>query len=664
MKEGHPEELEAVMTVSPNILIVDDEPRMCESLRLLLSGRGYEISTANSGKEAMALMADRQFDLALLDIVIPDMDGHQLMDHISSVSPETLVVVITGHASLDSAVNALRRGAYDYLRKPFEYEELLKTVQNALEQKQLRCEKEIINGKLEVTEERYRYLVENSPDIIYTLDADGNFTFISDAVERLLGFKPEELMGKHHSTIIHEEDQEKARWFFNERRTGERASAGVELRLKVRGGEEDYRTCDIHHLTVELKSTGMYDRPVDDPQKIYLGTHGVARDVSDRKRLEAQLQQAQKMEAIGTLAGGIAHDFNNLLMAIQGYTSLMLLKTDPSHPHYEKLKNIEKYVQSGAELTKQLLGFARGGKYNVKPVDLNELIHQTSQMFGRTKKEIIIHENLDNDLWAVEADQGQLEQVLLNLYVNAWQAMPGGGDLFLETSNVTLDEMSMRPYNIPPGRYVTIRITDTGVGMDEKTQQRIFEPFFTTKEMGRGTGLGLASVYGIVKNHNGIIEVKSKKGEGTTFEIYLPASDKRLEEKAPEQEEIVKGPGTVLLVDDENMIVEVGSEILKALGYRVLAAKSGNEAIDIYQRYKGDIDVVILDMIMPGMGGGETYDRLKKIDPGVKVLLSSGYSINGEASEILERGCNGFIQKPFNIKALSQKLKELMNGSS
>ena len=180
-------------------------------------------------------------------------------------------------------------------------------------------------------------------------------------MERLLGYKPEELIGKHYSTIIHDDDQEKAKWFFNERRTGQRASSGIELRLKARERDEGYRTCDVHHLTVELKSTGMYDRPVDDPHKKYLGTYGVARDVSDRKRLEAQLHQAQKMEAIGTLAGGIAHDFNNLLMAIQGYTSLMLLNTDPSHPHYEKLKNIEKYVQSGAELTKQLLGFARGG---------------------------------------------------------------------------------------------------------------------------------------------------------------------------------------------------------------------------------------------------------------------------------------------------------------
>ncbi len=651
------------MSANPKILIVDDEPRMCESLKLLLGGLGYDISTANTGKEAMALMADQQFDLALLDIVIPDMDGHQLMDHIGRTTPETLVVVITGHASLDSAVNALRRGAYDYLRKPFEYEELLKTVQNALDQKRLKSEKEIINGKLEVTEERYRYLVENSPDIIYTLDAEGNFTFISDAAERLLGYRPEELIGKHYTAIIHEEDLEKAKWFFNERRTGERATTGIELRLKARGKDDNFLTCDVHHLTVELKSTGMYDRPVDDPQKRYLGTHGVARDVSDRKRLEAQLQQAQKMEAIGTLAGGIAHDFNNLLMAIQGYTSLMLLNTDASHPHYEKLKNIEKYVQSGAELTKQLLGFARGGKYDVKPIDLNDLMHQTSQMFGRTKKEIVIHEDYDKKLWAVDADQGQLEQVLLNLYVNAWQAMPGGGELFLETKNVTLDELSMRPYNIAPGKYVQIRVTDTGVGMDEKTQQRIFEPFFTTKKMGRGTGLGLASVYGIIKNHNGIIEVKSKKGQGTTFEIYLPASEKRLEEAAAEPEEIVKGPGTILLVDDEDMIIEVGSEILKALGYQVFSAKSGNEALEIYEKNKENIDVVILDMIMPGMSGGETYDNLKGIDPAVKVLLSSGYSIDGEASEILARGCNGFIQKPFNIKALSQKLREIMNGA-
>ena len=652
------------MLTNPKILIVDDEPRMCESLRLLLADQGYEICTANSGREALKLISRDAFDLALLDIVIPDMDGHQLMDHIYSQRPDTYIIIITGHASLDSAVIALRKGAYDYLRKPFEYEELLKTVQNALTQKRLKTEKELINGKLEVTQERYRYLVENSPDIIYTLDAEGNFTFISNAAERLLGFKPEELLGMHYSTIIYEEDQKKAKWFFNERRTGARAAAGVELRLKVQRNDPEGENGQLPYVTVELKSTGMWDNDTQSPDKTYIGTHGVARDISERKRLEAQLHQAQKMEAVGTLAGGIAHDFNNLLMAIQGYTSLMLLGIDSSHPHYEKLKSIEKYVQSGAELTKQLLGFARGGKYDVKPVDVNSLLSQTSQMFARTKKEIIVHCNLQDDLWPVEGDRGQLEQVFLNLYVNAWQAMPGGGTLSISTKNLDLTNALQRPYNLPPGRYVRIFVSDTGVGMDDKTQERIFEPFFTTKKMGRGTGLGLASVYGIVKNHNGAIEVKSQKGQGTTFIIYLPASQKELKLSKETQEEILEGPETILFVDDEEMILEVGSEILKAMGYEVFSAKSGREAVQIYQELNGKVDLVILDMIMPGMSGGQTYDKLKEIDPSVKVLLSSGYSIDGEASEILKRGCNGFIQKPFNIKALSSKLREILDGQT
>jgi CheY-like chemotaxis protein len=350
-------------------------------------------------------------------------------------------------------------------------------------------------------------------------------------------------------------------------------------------------------------------------------------------------------------------------MGIQGYASLMLLNIDPSHPHHDKLKNIEQYIQSGANLTKQLLGFARGGKYDVKPVDINELVARTVTMFGRTKKEIIIRESYREDLRPVDADPGQIEQVILNLLVNAWQAMPGGGELFLETQNVDMDPYAVRPYNLNPGPYVKISVTDTGLGMDEKTQRRIFEPFFTTKEMGRGTGLGLASAYGIIKNHNGIIDVVSRKGEGSTFTIYLPASKARVhKEDAAAPGEILKGPETVLLVDDEDMIIEVGAEILKALGYKVLTAKGGREAVELYRAKSGEIGIVVLDMIMPGMGGGETYDALKKIHPKVKVLLSSGYSIKGEASDILNRGCNGFIQKPFNIKALSVKIREILDG--
>ena len=377
---------------------------------------------------------------------------------------------------------------------------------------------------------------------------------------------------------------------------------------------------------------------------------------------EAQFQQAQRMEAIGTLSGGIAHDFNNLLMGIQGNVSLVLLNKNSSHPDYERLQNIVQGVQSAAELTKQLLGFAIGGKYEVRPTNLNEMIRNQNRMFGRTKKEITIRGEYKDNLWTVEVDQAQIEQVVLNLYVNAWQAMPGGGDLFIQTENVTLDENYTRPYAFEPSRYVKISITDTGVGMDEATQQRIFEPFFTTKEMGRGTGLGLASVYGIIKNHGGIINVYSEKGQGATFTIYLPASKKEAAKEEELPEEILKGKETVLLVDDEDMIIDVGQEILKTLGYKALIARSGKRAIELYEKKQDKIDIVILDMIMPEMGGGVTYDRMREINPDVKVLLSSGYSINGQASEILTRGCNGFIQKPFNMKELSQELRKILDS--
>ncbi|MCE5264603.1 MAG: PAS domain S-box protein [Deltaproteobacteria bacterium] len=392
----------------------------------------------------------------------------------------------------------------------------------------------------------------------------------------------------------------------------------------------------------------------------------VKRELAERKGLEAErdlmqakLLQSEKLEAIGTLAGGIAHDFNNLLMGIEGYASLMLLELDPAHPHYERLKRIEEQVQSGADLTRQLLGFARGGRYEVKPADMNEILEKSSAMFGRTRKEITIQRKLDKDLRTVEVDRSQMVQVLMNLYVNAWQAMPGGGEICLETENVILTDEEALSYSVAPGEYVKITVTDTGTGMDEKTKARIFDPFFTTKEMGRGTGLGLATVYGIIKGHKGTIDVMSEPGRGTTFSIYLPASEKAVVKEKREARPLTRGKETILLADDEKTVLEVSREMLEFLGYRVYAVGSGQEAVAVYLEKQREIDLVILDMIMPGISGGETFDRLRRIDPAVKVLLASGYSINGEAKTIMDRGCNGFIQKPFQMEGLSRKIREI-----
>jgi two-component system cell cycle sensor histidine kinase/response regulator CckA len=393
-----------------------------------------------------------------------------------------------------------------------------------------------------------------------------------------------------------------------------------------------------------------------------IGTIETLQDISERERLEKQFFQAQKMEAVGTLAGGIAHDFNNILMGIQGYASLILYNLSPENPNYEKLMNIQAMVRSGSDLTKRLLGFARRGKYEASPTDLNEIIEKTSTMFGRANKEIQIRNKFQEDLFPVEVDQGQIEQVLLNLYVNAWQAMPAGGDLFIETKNVVLDRTLVKPYSFEPGNYIRITISDTGVGMDSQTRERIFEPFFTTKEMGRSTGLGLASVYGIIKNHQGIIEVESEKGLGATFTIYLPATGREVVKETPPASEIRTGTETILLVDDEETIINVCRDLFESLGYRVLSASSGQEALEVYTGNLSDISLVLLDMIMPGMGGKETFTALKEINPQVKVILSSGYSLDGPAREIMEQGCKAFIQKPFSLQELSERVRTILDG--
>ncbi len=497
---------------------------------------------------------------------------------------------------------------------------------------------------LRESEEKYRILVENADDAILIVQ-DETIKFANSKTEELAGYSAEELWKIPFANLIHPDDRAMVSERHKRRLVEKELPSTYSFRIINKTGEELWM--QLNSVLVNWEG--------------FPAALNFLRDITQQKKLEAQLVIAQRMEALGTLAGGIAHDFNNLLMGIQGNASLMLIEKDSGDPDYDKLKNIEQYIQNGADLTRQLLGFARGGKYDAKPTNINDIIKKSSQMFGRTRKEIKIHRKYQKDVWTVEVDRGQVEQVLLNFYVNTWQAMPGGGELFLETENATLDENDVKPFAVDPGNYVKISITDTGVGMDEATQQRIFEPFFTTKEMGRGTGLGLAAAYGIIKNHGGFIYVYSEKGEGATFIIYLPASETEVIEDKKPLKAVVKGEGTILLVDDEEMIIDVAKQLLEKLGYMVLVARSGKEAISVYGKNRARIDLIILDMIMPDMSGGNTYDRLKEINPDIKVLLSSGYSISGQAQEILDRGCNGFIQKPFTMKTLSQKIRETLD---
>ena len=533
-------------------------------------------------------------------------------------------------------------------RQLLTYEDI--TEKDKMEKTLKENERKYINlyEKSKRAEALYRSLLDSSADAIITYDLEGKAQFVSPAFTHIFGWTFGEIEGGRIPFMPESEREQTMAIIHDLVEYGKACHA-----FRTKRSTKDGRLLDVSI------SASRYNDHEGNPSGLLV----ILRDISDKKRLEAQLQHAQRMESIGTLAGGVAHDFNNLLMAVQGNASLILLNKDSDHPDYKKIKNIEKQVQRGASLTKQLLGFARGGKYEVTPTNLNEIIRASTKMFARTKKELSINSKYQEKIWAVEADQGQIEQVLLNLFVNAWQAMSGGGNLFVETENLVLNADDVRSLEIKPGRYVKISVSDTGVGMDASIRERIFDPFFSTREVGKGTGLGLASSYGIIRNHGGIIDVKSEKGKGSTFDIYLPAAKSKVIDQRSEVSEVIKpGSETILLVDDEGIIIDVTPEMLTELGYEVLTARSGEEALEQYRIINRDkIDLVILDMIMPGMGGGETYDRLKQIDPEITVLLSSGYSIDGQATEILKRGCNGFIQKPFNIEILSKKIREILN---
>ena len=510
--------------------------------------------------------------------------------------------------------------------------------------------KELEMGKsLRQSEERFRTAFRTSPDSIAISGlSDGRYIDINDGFTTMLGYDRDAVIG-HTSEDLKIWDDPGDRQTLVQELKAKGVVNNMEVRLAAKGGI----------VKTGLMSASLFD---------YHGTPhvlSVTRDVTALKTTERQLQQAQKMEAIGILAGGVAHDFNNILQVINGYTQLMTLEKSETDPDHAKLGEIEKAVEHAAQLVRQLLTFSRKAEYKTAALDLNKEIISVRKILERTLPKMIdINLHLGRELALITADPVQIEQVLLNLGTNAADAMPDGGTLVIETENITLTDHYLDTHvGARAGEYVLLSVSDTGQGMDKDVVEHIFEPFFTTKEFGKGTGLGLASVYGIVKSYGGYISCYSEVGQGTTFKLYLPAAEHQAvpEEKNTEGNLPRRGTETILLVDDEESIRTFASAVLGRFGYRVVTGASGEEALEIIGRTEGKIALVILDLGMPGMGGHKCLQEIRRINPSAKVLIASGYSMNGHVKKSLETGAAGYIGKPYRINVLLQKVREILD---
>ena len=516
--------------------------------------------------------------------------------------------------------------------------------------KDMIMEVETAKDAMNKSEMHYRHLIENMGDILFTLDLKGIFTFISSQAEVSLGHKPESMVNNDMKGYLAEE----SRSIF-ERNLGEQIQGKSISPYKV-----EFLSSNGQHIPFEINLSPLFNIEGE-----LIGIEGIGRDMSEHERLEAELFQAQKMEVVGTLAGGVAHDFNNILQAISGFTEILLFSKTENDPDYKRLTQIEKQVTRASQLVRQLLAFSRRSKSKLQAIDLNKELKKTKEVLIRTLPRMInIEFHLDNELKPIAADPNQIEQIITNLAVNARDAMPDGGKLILKTENVILDGEKYPEH--PAGKYILLSVSDTGVGMDRQTLEHIFEPFYTTKETGKGTGLGLAMVYGIVKNHNGFIRCFSKPERGTSFKIYLPVletEDRNRDEEERKEEEIIGGDETILLVDDEEAILELGKEILEQYDYTVITAISGEEAIEIISKESTSTpDLVILDLNMPGIGGYKCLQELLKIDSRINVLVASGYSAEFEEKKIRETGARGFISKPYHMKQILKTVREVLDG--
>lgn len=506
---------------------------------------------------------------------------------------------------------------------------------------------------LRKSEERYRRILDSIVDGYYEIDLAGRLLFCNDALLRIFGSTRAQATEVDSKTLMDADNR----------------------RVAVETFERVYRTRQPAHAS----NWEMFRRDgstiiietsislITDPDGEAIGFRGIIRDITERVQtarekadLEVQLQRSQRMEAIGTLAGGIAHNFNNLLMGIQGNISLLLREHAQNGPLVDRLETVEALVEGGSKLTAQLLGYARSGRVDVRVIELNNLVLETAETFSLTRREYRIHTDLLDRPLPIEVDPTQIEQALLNLLINAADAMPRGGDITISSRLVPHSELQDGDFEVEEGDHAVVSVEDNGCGMDAETMEHIFEPFFTTKGLTGGTGLGLASTYGIIRAHGGQIQVTSAVGSGSVFSFAFPVATVVPEPLASERTTPIQGEGTILVIEDDAAVLDACSAMLRMLNYTPISVASGEAAIDIYSRKKDEIDLVILDLILSDIGGAEVFDAIRAVDSRARVLLASGYSLDGDAARLMDRGCDDFIQKPFTMEQLSRKLEALL----
>jgi PAS domain S-box-containing protein len=510
------------------------------------------------------------------------------------------------------------------------------------------AEQKRLANSLRESEQRYRALFDESRDGVWLNARDGALIDANEAFLDLFGLTREE--SRHWNFIKGYRDPADRKRF---QETIERNGSVVDYYLKLKKKDGTEIDCQI---TATLR--------LDEEGKV-VGYQGIIRDMTERKKLEQQLLQAQKMEAIGTLAGGIAHDFNNLLTVILGYSELIISEKDKRDRDYEDLKKVIHAARTAGDMVQQILAFSRKTETKLWPINLNKQVPQLRKMLSRLlPRSIEVQIGLAPDLPTVNADPGQIDQILMNLAVNARDAMAGGGKLTIETKAVVLDEEYCNAHiEASKGLHALIAVSDTGTGIDKDAMDRIFEPFYTTKTSGQGTGLGLAMVYGVVKGHGGHITVHSEPGVGTAFKIYIPAHQVETEhDVATSAQFSAFGHGTILLADDEDLVRSLGERILGKAGYSILTAGNGRETLEIYRQKKDEISLVILDLIMPVMDGRQCLDEILKVNPQAKVLIASGYSPDGATRDILEGRAKGLVNKPYDIKQMVKSVREALDS--